>query len=143
MEATGLLTHPTHKKNSQCGVALFETLIAVALLGIVAVTIEIGLGTVFKTGAVEKIQTVAMSLAQSQLEYVNSQAYDSTSLDKPVYQIISKPDGYDILLDAVRLDPDNNYSVTSVDYGIQQITVTITHNNSAVITVSTYKVGEK
>ena len=59
------------------GVSAIEVIIALAILGIIAVAFLGGLFTALKATSIVDERSVAQSLAQSQMEYVKSQGYSS------------------------------------------------------------------
>jgi len=105
------------------GVIILETAVALALLGMVGTAIFSGLATTSKAVFLANERTTALSLAQSQTEYVNTLAYS------PEYT----PD----------LIPYEDYDVdiyADEPYGdIQKITVTVRHHDRPVITLESYK----
>jgi len=109
----------------QEGQGLIEVLIAVAILGIVAVAFLSALATASSALIVADERTIAESLARSELEYIKNSAYDNTN-NPPQYSpdpAIDIPDGYNINIEAVRLDPEDDG--TEDDDGIQKITVEV------------------
>lgn len=108
------------------GMTILETAIALALLGIVGVFIFYGLTTTSRAVFIARERTTALSLAQSQTEYVNSLDYSAEYSPAPI------PPGEDYAAYSA--------SITSVlDGGIQKITVTIRHHDRPVITLESYK----
>lgn len=109
------------------GMTILETAIALALLGIVGVFIFSGLATTSRAVFIARERTTALSLAQSQTEYVNSLDYSAEYSPSPI------PPGEDYAAYAA--------SITSVplDGGIQKITVAIRHHDRPVITLESYK----
>ena len=109
---------------NQKGQTLIEVLIAIAILGVVAVAFLTALTTASGALIIADEHTTAESLARSQQEYVKSQDYDAIN-NPPQYSIDSNiiPDGYSVELDAIRLDPEGDG--TGNDDGIQEITVEV------------------
>ena len=60
---------------SESGIIFMETVIALALLGIIAVAFLSGLATTSKATVIAGEQTTAESLAQSQMEWVKKITY--------------------------------------------------------------------
>jgi type II secretory pathway pseudopilin PulG len=109
----------------QEGQGLLEVLIAVAILGIVAVAFLSALATSSSALIIADERTIAESLARSELEYIKNSAYDNTN-NPPQYSPnpdIDIPDGYNINIEAVRLDPEDDG--LEDDDGIQKITVEV------------------
>ncbi len=122
------------------GFTLLEVIVAIALLGIVAVAIYAGLATASKAISTADERTTAESLARSQMDSIQNQAYDSANTT-PVYSPISDiPDSYSIVTPfAARLDPMGDGIAN--DDGLQKITVTVKHNNEIIFTMVDYKVN--
>ncbi len=121
------------------GFTLIEVMIAIALLGIIAVAFLGGLATASKALVIADERTTAESLARSQMEYVKNQDYDATNNPPQYSQLSSIPGGYTIAITAERLDPEGDD--TGNDDGIQKITVTVGHlSKSDVIILDGYKV---
>ena len=127
-------------QGSSRGFILIEVLIAIALIGIVAVAILGALSTSSKVLTIADERTVAESLARRQMEYVKNQGYSSTEsvLNEPVYQKIGGiPEGYSIwsvnragatVEDIVGIpwDSENNKPADK-DIGLQKIALVIKH----------------
>ena len=117
-------------QGSSRGFALVEIVIAIALLGVIAVAILGSLSYASTVLIISDERATAESLACSQMEYVKNQPYDSIN-DPPEYSLIdpdSIPVGYNITIEAVRLNPDLN-NPPDEDDGIQKITVTVNHHS--------------
>jgi len=114
----------------QKGLGLVETLVAVALLGtsVVAFTVALSAGSI-AAGEQEK-ETIAQSLAQTQVEYIKNYPYNPGA---STYPTIAMPAGYTISV-AVS-------SVPGTDVNIQKITVTILRDSVNLLMVSDYKVN--
>jgi type II secretory pathway pseudopilin PulG len=114
----------------ESGISLVESLVAVAILG-VSVTSLIGSLSVGSSSVnIQSEATIAQNLAQTQLETIKSAAYDATGYS---YSAVSAPSGY-----AVSISTNSSIYANNK---IEKITVTITHNGSAVLTVEDYKVN--
>ncbi len=140
------------------GFTLIEVLVALALVGIIAIAFLGGLSTASRAVLIADVRTNAESLARSQLEYVKSQDYSPAPWD---YEITSsnrspesddRPDWWDPGLDVPPLLSDEyaGYTVSVAaeplgeeDDGIQKITVAASHHSRAgiVITLEGYKVS--
>ncbi len=142
-------------RGSSKGVSLIEVLIALAILGVIAVAFLGGLSTSLKAVFVSDERSTAQSLATSQMEYVKSQEYStvvgwsytvttsgSSSSDAPLPWFDSShalPDayaGYCVKVEAGQIDSEE---------GIRKITVTVYHNEDCieneVLTLQDYKVN--
>ena len=109
------------------GFSLVEVMLALALLGIIAVAVLGALATASKAIFIADEQATAESLARTEMEYVRNQDYDAIN-NPPQYDLISDiPDGYDIDVTAERLDPKGDG--IDADDGIQKITVTVQHQD--------------
>jgi len=115
------------------GVALMETMLAIALLGIVAVAFLGGISIAFKALFIADERTTAQSLAQSQMEYVKNCTYNNTD-PIPYEQTDESPDypGYTFSVNVTLLNPP--------DVKIQKIIITIKHHEEDVLTLEDYKV---
>ena len=124
------LAQISNPARGQKGLGLVETLVAVAILGtsVVAFVVALSAGSIAVTEQDEEV--VAQGLAQAQLEYTKSYAYDS---EASTYPTIAAPEGYTISV-AVS-------SVPATDADIQKITATILHDGENVLTVENYKVN--
>ncbi len=117
-------------KGSSKGAGAIEAIIALGILGIVALAFLGGLSTALKAVSIADERSVAQSLAQSQMEYVKSQNYINYSeTGHENYDLITTPDNYDLSLSVVQLND-----------GLQKITVIAKHNYKEVLTLEDYKV---
>jgi prepilin-type N-terminal cleavage/methylation domain-containing protein len=109
------------------GFSLIEVLVSLALLGIISVGFLSSLGTASAVTITTDKQETARNLAETQMEYVKSQAYDTSYATAPI------PDeygGYTATIDVETLHDSN----------IQKITVTIERHGEEVTTLEGYKV---
>ncbi len=121
------------KKNEK-GFSLIEVVIALALLGIIAVAVLSGLATASIALIIADERATAESLARSQMEYVKGIDYENGATSYPAASIPQEhiDAGYSATITASPLyDPDK---------GIQEITVIVEHNDKDVITLEDYKV---
>ena len=122
---------------NESGVTLLETLVALAILGLIAVALLSGLTTAARGTIIADEQATAGSLVRSQIEYVKSQSYISSGQG---YQLVTAPASYSIELAATPIDPDTGQPLPSGDQGIQKITVTVKRNDNPILTVEDYMV---
>jgi prepilin-type N-terminal cleavage/methylation domain-containing protein len=131
---------------SEKGFSLIEVVIAVALLGIVAIAILLALATGSKAIFIADEQATAESLARATMEYVRNQDYDADN-NPPVYDLddLDIPPGFDIagydydinVFRAERLDKGDG---TDTDTGIQKITVVVYHPyDKMIVTLEDYR----
>lgn len=149
---------------SQKGLSLVEVLIALAILGVVAVVFLSSLATSSKATIIADERTNAESLTRSELEYIKSQPFSeapwsyivsttgySTNSNYPSWWDATDPDfhklpaeytGYSANVTAEGYDANGD---GHDDTGIWQITVQVYHSENPnpddrVLTTTTYKV---
>lgn len=155
--------------NSQAGFTLIEAVIGVGLLVIVGVAVLTGVSTAFKASATTDKISNALALAQSQIEYMQTQPYVCATNGNAAYQRIAGDaaqalsNNYSIssiylvggvetewtsassdppIVYAVAIDK-NGAVVTSGDTGLQRITIIIHQgNNQNPLTLVAYKVKQ-
>jgi type II secretory pathway pseudopilin PulG len=110
------------------GVALIETIIAIALLGIIGGTMLAGMSGVYKTTPVANELDIGKSLAQSQMEYVLQDEYRLSYTPAPI------PSTYGDYTATIDTDSFR-------DGNIEKITVTIFHQGKEVSGLEAYKVN--
>jgi prepilin-type N-terminal cleavage/methylation domain-containing protein len=108
------------------GVSLIETLIAIALLGIIGVSLTSGMMGVYKATPVAAEQDIGKSLAQSQMESVLESPYALSYSPAPIPAIYS---GYTA---SITITPFR-------DSNIEKIKVTIKHQDKEVAFFEAYK----
>jgi len=116
------------------GFTLVETLVALAIFGLVAGVFLSGLTVSSKSVMVSQERVAAESLAKSQMESIKAQDYvdDATSYPK----ITIPPDLVD---QGYAIDDPTVEDIHSSE--LQKITVTVTHNGDEVFTLVDYKVN--
>ncbi len=112
----------------ESGISLLETVVALAILATIAVTFLSGLALTYRAALLADEQTTAESLAQSQMELVQSANYSSEYSPAPL------PNGTD------NISYSANITAVSLDAGIQKITVTVKRFEKEVIKLESYKV---
>ncbi|UCD53824.1 MAG: type II secretion system protein [Dehalococcoidia bacterium] len=131
-------------KGNEAGFSLVETLVALAILGSIAVVFLSGLATAAKATFIADERATAESITRSQIEYVQSQDYiDYSVLDHEEYEelALDVDSVYSIELTAAPIDPDTGQPLPSdQDDGMQKITVTVQRGEKSVLTVEDYKV---
>ncbi len=114
------------------GVTLAETLVALAIFGLVAVVFLTGLATSSKAVMVSQERVAAESLAKSQMESIKSDSYSvSGNYSKTDIPIDLSDQGYDI-----DWPPD----VQELSSGLQKVVIIVMHNGEAILQLEDYKV---
>ena len=101
------------------GFTLIEVVIAIALLGIIAVSILTALSTASLALIITDRRATAESLARTQMESIKHQGYiDYSESGHDDYDLIQFPEGYEI-------EP---VSVVLLEEGLQKITVIVSYD---------------
>ncbi len=118
----------------ESGMSLVETVVALAVLGTIAVTFLSGLVTTSKAAFTIDERATAESLAQSQMEWAQSANYTDYATEYTPALIPSSKDyiGYSANITAEHLGDS--------DEGIQKITVSVNRSDEQVFTLEGYKV---
>ena len=111
------------------GVTLAETLVALAIFGIVAVVFLSGLTISSKAVMVNQERVAADSLAKSQMEYVRAQDYAASYSEIAIPADLAAQ-GYDVGIGVEDVHVDE----------LQKITVTVDRNGDTAFTLVAYKV---
>ena len=129
-------------RRNEAGVSLIETLIALALLGMISVPFLSGLAATSKASLIGDERTTAECLARSQMEYIKGQTYiDYSDPGHGEYVLVTPPVDYTVGVIAEPIDPYTGGSLPSgQDDGLQQITVTVIRDGESVIAIDSYKV---
>ena len=119
-----------NRTQGQRGLGLVDTLVAVAILGtsVVAFVVALSAGSIAVGEQGEEV--VAQGLAQTQLEYTKSYAFDAGAI---TYPAVDAPGGYTVSVGVS--------AVPNTDTDIQKIIVTIIRDGENVLTVEGYKVN--
>ncbi len=129
-----LLRIISNKFGRESGMSFLETLVALALLGIISVVFLSGLATTIKANVVADERTTAESLARSQMEWAKQADY---VYDTAGYSPAAIPDDEDYSGYAATITAE---PLHNPDEGIQKITVTVTRNEEELHTLESYKV---
>ena len=115
--------------------ALMETLVALAILGIVAAVFLNGLATAARANLITDERGTADSIARSQMEYVKTIAYvyDATTYTPAPIPSYEDYGNYSVAISA--------QAVNNPDEGIQKITVTVSHDSREILSLEGYKVN--
>ena len=122
------------------GFSMLEVVIAIALLGIIAVSVLSALQTAALALITADRRATAESIARTQMEWVRYSDYDDILEEghpeySPDPQITLPPD-FSVVTTAIRLNKDVD---PNDDDGIQQITVTVSHQDRIVVTLEDFK----
>ena len=117
----------------ELGATLIEALVALAILGAVAVAFLSGLATISTAIIIADEQATAESLIRSQMESVKNCAYQYDTSEYLVDPALTTPEGWAMPPLVVEL-------VHDTDDGIQKITVTVEYNGKVVFVLEGYKV---
>ena len=118
----------------ESGMTLLETVIALAILGTVAVIFLGGLATTSKAAFINDERTTAESLAISQMEWCKNTDYVYSAPQYPPAPIPDRRDYVDYSA-TIAAEPLHN-----PDDGIQKITVTISRSGKERTKLESYKV---
>jgi len=123
------------------GFSMLEVVIAIALLGIIAVSVLSALQTAALALISADRRATAESLARTQMEWVRYSDYDNPEEGNPEYSLDPQiesalPPDYSVDTTAIRLDKDGN---PNTDDGIQEITVTVSHAGQVIVTLEDFK----
>ena len=118
---------------SQKGFSLIETAVALAILGIVAVTFLGGIGTSLKALSINDEQATAESLVIGEIEYVKRCTYQYSISEYPVDPALDIPVGWSVPPPTVEL-------VHATDDGIQKVTAKALYNGNEILSLSMHKV---
>ncbi len=118
----------------ESGGTLLEMVVALAILGTIAVIFLSGLVTTTKAAFTADERATAESLAQSQMEWAQSANY---SYNATSYSLAPMPGGKDYINYSAAIAAE---SLHAPDVGIQKITVTVNHSGEGVIILEGYKV---
>lgn len=112
----------------ESGATLIETLVALFVLGTIAVIFLSGLVTTTKASSTTDERATAESLAQSQMEWAQNATYNATG-----YLLAPIPSSSDYT------NYSANITVEPRGEGIQKITVIVSRSGEQVITLESYK----
>jgi len=119
--------------DQESGMTLVETLVALAILGAVAVSFLNGMTAASESTFIADEQTTAENLARNQMEEVRTADYVYGTTEYPPAPM---PDGKDYInySAVITAEPLNN-----PDDGIQKITVSIKHFDKTTFRLESYK----
>ena len=142
-------------QGSSPGFTLIEVLIALALFAIIGIVFAGGLATASKSVLTADVRTNAESLARTEIEYVKSHAYHAGNWSYVVTNLIATTCTDGVCPDWVDNDPHTlsaEHALYTVEvhaepvnesqsqYPIEEITVTVSHDDRQVITLVGYRI---
>ena len=141
---TGIVAHLMKRTllaaGGQKGVTLVETLVALALLGILGVAFMSAISTSAITMASTEKNVDVESLARAQLEYTKNSDYDG----EPPFEYATLdelPGGQEDYAIVIPSSYSIDVSAVALDDGIQKITVTVFKDGTALLAIEGYKVN--
>ena len=117
------------KKKGEKGISLLETVIAVAIMGIITVAFLSALATTSSARAINDERTAAKILAEGIIENIKAEDYSPTY---DAYDAVDPPEFAGYTVDVTTAAERNG--------NIQKITVAISHQGHEVLTLEGYKV---
>ncbi len=115
---------------SEKGFSLIEVIVSLALLGIISVGFLSALAVASRATYITEERQTAKNLAESQMEYIKSQSYDTSE-----YASAPVPAEYGNYTATIGVE-----SLYSQESNIQVVTVTIRHQGKVVKQLDDYKV---
>lgn len=114
----------------ETGLALVESLITIAVIGVALVAFVVAMSTGALAVSESDQEVTAQSLARTQMEYIKGYPYDPVAT---TYPVIDTTDNYSISV-AVTSVPDAD------DDNIQKVTATISRDAKTLLIIEDYKV---
>lgn len=148
----------TKRGRASAGITAIETIVALAILGLVSVAFLSGLSTSLHATRLADVRSTAQTLAQTHMEFVRSQDYSDTIWDYAVTATSRNssvqpswwdPDsgrppllpadytGYVVQASSEHFDVDND---GTDEEGIRRITVVVKHLGEEVLRIQDYEV---
>ena len=114
------------------GITMIETMIGLAVIGVVMVAFLSGLATASQGTILSREQATAESLVRSEIEYVRSCTYEPDASTYPVDPGLTIPATWAVPLPVV--EPAH-----ATEDGLQKVTVSAEHNGETIFSLVTYK----
>ena len=115
------------------GFAFLETVVALALLGIIATVFLSGVGTATKATVVADEKVTAEGLARSEIEYIKDCDYDAYATEYPVDPALVIPGKWSMPNPTVE-------ALHGTEDGIQKVTITVQRDGVDEFSAVIYKV---
>ena len=133
-------------RQSSRGQGLVEVVIAVAILALITASVPSALLMITNYQFRWNERRTAENLTRNQIEYIMNSDYKSGISGTPTYSKVPVPTGYwEIMVVAqpIQLNPSTYPIITPLpngqDQGVQQVTVTIVHNEKDILTTKDFK----
>jgi type II secretory pathway pseudopilin PulG len=120
-------------RGNEKGLSTLEVLLAIVILGVVAVTFLGSVGTGTQATVITREQATAESLIRSQAEYVKGYGYQYGASEYPVDPTLTLPADWTVSTSVV--------PVHGSDDGLQEVTVSAEHQDETVLSIVIYKVA--
>jgi len=126
----------------ESGLMLLETVLATAIIGVVAVSLLGGMSIAAKSDFIITRLSDAEASARSQIEHIKNSSYiDYSDPDHGVYELITVEAEYTMEVSCSPVSPITCQPLgPNEDAGIQLITIVVRHNGEQVTTLKGYKV---
>lgn len=126
----------------ESGLMLLETVLATAIIGMVAIGLLSGMSIAAKSDFIITRLSDAEALARSQMEQIKNSSYiDYSDPDHGVYELITDAAEYAIEVSCSPISPITCQPLgPNEDAGIQLITIVVRNNGEQVTTLKGYKV---
>ncbi len=128
---------------NQAGFSMVEVLVSLAIMGAFGAALLGGLATTARTTPLTDEKSTAQNLAETQMEYVRTLAYQydvEIPLEYGLKPDMDVPDGYNVDTEAYRLDADGDG--TDDDDGLQRIEITVTNRDKTVTILEGYRIRQ-
>jgi len=110
----------------QVGFSLVETMVAIALLGVIIVTVVSAFSSVAVTTNRHAVDTSLDRLTRSDAEFIKSQGYKRKPPPPGAYANLASP-GYAFALQTLYYNPvGRTFSAANAESGLQEIVLTVT-----------------
>jgi prepilin-type N-terminal cleavage/methylation domain-containing protein len=130
-------------RRGQRGFSLFETLVALALLGVIVVAVLSAFSSATLAGYRHRLDTTLDRLVRSDAEFIKQQGYVQKPPPAGTYNNIAAPAGYAFAIQVWYYSPGpvppRGFSAANPERGLQQITLTATAPGGASETLIFFK----
>ncbi len=121
------------KMRSEKGFSLIEVIVALAIIGVVAVGFLSALTSSSRAAASIDVMDTARTLAQGQIEYIKQQPFQATGVYQANDTLTAEYPGYSVTIPQAS-------AAAQRDTFIQKITIIVSHAGKEVIRLEDFKV---